>query len=289
MTTKEYNPLVSVIVPSYNHGKYVTRTIESIFEQTYKNIEVFVIDDGSTDDSISILENLNKQYPFKLVTQKNRGLSATLNRGIKEFATGELIAALASDDYWETNKLMKQVPSFVDREVGLCYSKAKTIKNNVVVGEIGRAPDPHNPFMDLLTNTSFIPALTALMRNSVIAEVGYYDENSYIEDWDMFLKIFNTSKVVFINDSLAFYRIHGYNMSSNHLKMVNAILHIVNKWKHVPSFDAVQQKWHILSFMRLAFFEKKEALKYLPYALKEFYTLPSLKGLFKLIIPSFKF
>lgn len=287
MSTKEYNPLVSVIVPSYNHGKYVTRTIESIFEQTYKNIEVFVIDDGSTDDSISILENLNKQYPFKLVTQKNRGLSATLNRGIKEFATGELIAALASDDYWETNKLMKQVPSFVDSEVGLCYSKAKTIKNNVVVGEIGRAPNPPNPFMDLLTNASFIPALTALMRKSFIAEVGYYDENSYIEDWDMFLKIVNKSKVVFINDRLAFYRIHGNNMSSQHIKMINAILHIVKKWEHLPNFSSIQQRWYTLSFMRLALYEKKESLKYLPLALKQFYTLPFLKGVFKFIIPVF--
>ena len=83
MVNKRMQPLVSVIVPCYNHEKYVEKTIESIVNQTYKNIELIVIDDGSKDNSTIILEKLSRQYNFYYEHQHNIGLPATLNKMIK--------------------------------------------------------------------------------------------------------------------------------------------------------------------------------------------------------------
>ena len=94
-------PLVSIIVPCYNHEKYITECIGSIMNQTFRNFELTVIDDGSKDQSFEVLKSLQKKYEFNLIHQENRGISATLNRGIKEFSRGKYISFCASDDFWD--------------------------------------------------------------------------------------------------------------------------------------------------------------------------------------------
>ena len=101
-------PLVSVIVPCYNHEKYVEETIESIVNQTYENIELIVIDDGSKDASPQIIEELSKKYNFKFIHRSNKGLSATLNEGIR-LSQGKYISVCASDDKLKLDKIEKQV------------------------------------------------------------------------------------------------------------------------------------------------------------------------------------
>ena len=78
------NPLVSVVVPSYNHGLYVEKCIDSIVNQSYKNFELIVLDDGSTDNSVEILTKLQKKYGFYLEFNKNQGLIKTINRALKK-------------------------------------------------------------------------------------------------------------------------------------------------------------------------------------------------------------
>ncbi len=102
-------PLVSIIVPSYNHARYINQCIESIYQQTYQYFELIVIDDGSKDNSKEVLIDLHNKYEFTLVFQENQGVAYTLNRGIKEFAIGKYITFCASDDYWVIDKLEKQV------------------------------------------------------------------------------------------------------------------------------------------------------------------------------------
>ena len=83
-----HKPLVSVIVPSHNHSGYIVECIKSIFHQSYDHFELIVIDDGSTDDSLSILKELKINYDFKLVSKKNEGLSKTLNLALKKYVSG---------------------------------------------------------------------------------------------------------------------------------------------------------------------------------------------------------
>src|ERR1700749_4411087 len=94
------NPLVTVVIACYNHEKYIRQSIESVINQTYKNISFYVIDDGSKDKSFEIIEELSKKYGFVAIRQENKGLCATINYSIKEYARGKYISFLASDDYW---------------------------------------------------------------------------------------------------------------------------------------------------------------------------------------------
>ena len=103
------NSLVSVLVPCFNHAKYIETCILSVINQSYKNIELIVLDDGSTDGSYEIAEQLKLKFDFKLIKQDNRGLAATLNRAIIEFSNGDYVAICASDDYFPINKIEKQV------------------------------------------------------------------------------------------------------------------------------------------------------------------------------------
>ncbi len=116
-------PLVSVVVPCYNHEKYVKETIESIINQTYKNIELIVIDDGSKDNSVQVIQEMADKHGFTFVHRPNKGLSATLNEGIR-LSKGKYFCAIASDDILMLEKIEKQV-TFMEAnpEYGMCYGK----------------------------------------------------------------------------------------------------------------------------------------------------------------------
>ena len=101
-------PLVSIIISCYNHQDYITACIESIVRQTYKNIELIVIDDGSSDNSAQILEQLSQKYSFSFAQQQNMGLTKTLNKALAK-AKGKYIAPIGSDDILMLDKTEKQV------------------------------------------------------------------------------------------------------------------------------------------------------------------------------------
>ena len=112
----EIFPLVSVIIPCYNHQNYVEKSLKSVFDQTYKNIEIIVIDDGSKDNSVNILKELQKNNHFILECQENMGVCKTLNKAIS-MSKGKYIAILASDDYWDLPKIEKQVKVLKDTDI----------------------------------------------------------------------------------------------------------------------------------------------------------------------------
>lgn len=166
-----YNPKISVIIPAYNAEAHIENAIKSILDQEYKNIEIIVIDDGSTDSTAQIC----KKFDITLVQQENKGISAARNAGLKE-VTGNLIAFLDADDLWYKYKLGDQVkliesnqsPSFV---LGLSIA----IDNN-------KSPitDPH-----------FVLSLgTVLVKKEVFNQVGNFDEQlEFGEDIDWFLRV----------------------------------------------------------------------------------------------------
>lgn len=282
------NPLVSVIVPSYNHALYIENCIKSIVNQSYKNIQLIVIDDGSRDNSVELLTKLSQEYGFTFVSQKNIGLSATLNRGIQQYAKGKYITIVASDDWWLPNKIETQVRFLAEHpQFKMCYGKANVVDE---LGEIkytyGNAPKTDDFFKELINATegSFIPVLTVMYEREIHDVIGYYDEKSYIEDWDMHLRIAYKYSIGFINEPLACYRYHGSNMSSNTVKMMNAMINIVKKWNHLSDYSRIIKKWELIAFRQLAKNYKKEARKYLLPASKSFYKVGFWRGVFNLII-----
>lgn len=204
------NPLVTVIVPSYNHAQYITQCIESIMQQTYTNFELVVIDDGSKDASRSILTDIHSKYNFRLVFQENNGIAVTLNRGIKDFSKGKYITFCASDDYWALNKLEKQV-KFMEENCfyPMCYGKNLYVdeKSNLIGNQdINNYNLKGGWLFDEIFLFKLHPPVNCLFRKSIFDEVGYYDEKIFAEDYSMNLKIASKYAIGFIDDYLGYYR-----------------------------------------------------------------------------------
>jgi glycosyltransferase involved in cell wall biosynthesis len=283
---KESLPLVSIVVPCYNHERYVKETIDSIVNQTYKNIELIVIDDGSKDNSVEVIKKLADKYNFTFIHRPNKGLSATLNEGIK-LSKGKYFCACASDDIYMLDKIEKQVEFMeANPEYGMCYTNVKITDGKKTV-EHTRKKIGELTFENLLFNNQIF-ALSVMIKKDVFNTVGLYDESLYIEDWDMWLRIANAGyKIGFIEDYLGIYRKHDTNISSNFEKMEIASEQILNKWKSHTLYQKALTSEFLNRFKYYSAENKQRALKYLFIALTNISDKRSLKGIIKLLLPSF--
>ena len=288
------NPLVSIIVPSYNHEKYIEEAILSIVNQTYKNIQLIVIDDGSTDGSRKILERLQKQYGFILVFQSNMGICKTLNKAIREYSTGKYIAGCASDDFLVLDRVEKQVQHMEKHpETSLLVGKVHMVDENSQIIEnlqiIDPIIDPKESFrFESLIERNCIPTASIIHTREIWDKYGGYNENVSIEDLDFWLYIAYNSKIDYVNEYFAYYRWHGNNATTNTLKMCNAVWNIVCNWenKMEPALaKKVIARRASINFNILARKHKKESFKFLKYNSSYwdlFMCKNYLKGFFKL-------
>ena len=209
-------PLISVIIPNYNYGKFLSEAIDSVLTQTYSNMEVFVVDDGSTDASAAVLRRY--QGRVRLLTQSNRGVSSARNAGIKASA-GELIAFLDSDDVWRPEKLARQVELFAKPDVGMVYSGLRYIDTDgspiktTTSGIRGRVLKD----MALLTEPGVkASGSSAVVRRICFETVGLFDEAlSTSADWDMWRRIACRYEIDIVREPLVLYRQHDRAMNRN--------------------------------------------------------------------------
>jgi glycosyltransferase involved in cell wall biosynthesis len=191
------SPLVSVIIPTYNRAGVICETIENVFEQTYSNIEIIVVDDGSTDDTLSRLRSFGKR--IRIVSQANAGPAAARNRGI-EVSLGKIIAFQDSDDLWIPNKLERQV-SILQRSgpvVPCCICNANmyfTGRPPITSFELAGIRVPLE--QGIWTNVAEVLATTfvlfnqcAAVRADVLKSIGGFDESMrFLEDYDLPLRL----------------------------------------------------------------------------------------------------
>jgi alpha-1,3-rhamnosyltransferase len=199
--------MVSIIVPSFNHEKYIEKCIESIMNQSYKDFNLIVVDDGSTDGSRGVIERLQIKHSFKVIFQENLGLVKTLNNCISNHCNSEYITICASDDYWDEKKLEHQVNYMeLNPKVLMCFGKCKYVnENNEIL-----VPTNHNfkdgwIFDDIFTLKYHLP-VSYFFRSEVFDRIGLYDENIFAEDFDMNLRIASISPIGFIDEFLVYYR-----------------------------------------------------------------------------------
>lgn len=283
-------PLVTVIVPSYNHAAYITQTLESIFIQSYKNIELIVIDDNSQDNSVEVINNILLKHNFNFITHKiNKGLSYTLNEAIR-ISKGKYISAIASDDYWPDYKIAKQVEVLESNpEYAVCFGKQVGFNNTGKLKEYENAKYRSGYiFNELITWKFSIPALTVMIRKSVFDVVGLYDPSIAIEDWYMWLKISKKYPIYFLNEVLGFYRLHENNMSKKLLWMINEKRKILDLWQEDNIYQDALAIHNVMSFWKLSGCNKLKAVSFLPSCSssktlknKFFY-----KGIVKLFLPN---
>ncbi|WP_211828568.1 glycosyltransferase family 2 protein [Kistimonas asteriae] len=248
-------PLVSVLVPCYNHQNYVKDAINSILNQTYSNIELIVLDDGSTDNSPAILAELSEKHGFYYEHQQNMGLNGTLNKGLS-LAKGQYICPFASDDVMFLDRIEKQVALLESRpDVAVCAGNMIAISET---GEIASSlkirPAREVDFDDLFWRKIPGPAApTAMIRSSVIDEVGHYDPDIRIEDLYMWLKITHAGhKIYILNDVLAYYRKHTGNFHSNYKSMLENELRIIGSYASHPKYNEVKKRLLISTFVKTA-------------------------------------
>jgi alpha-1,3-rhamnosyltransferase len=233
-------PLVSIITPSCNHSKYIQQSIESVVKQTYKNIEYFVIDDGSTDESPEIIEELSKQYKFYFEIQENRGISYTLNKFIN-LSSGKYVAINASDDIWTLDKIELQV-AFMENnpDIAVCFG------NTLLINQTGEIlpyrfqrfyrSDSYE-FKDILGFNHPLRAATAMYRKSVFDNVGLFDEKCLLEDLYIWLKITHAGyKVMMLKSLMAFYRRHETNSSKRNKLLFKERLKLLNQYKYESGY-----------------------------------------------------
>lgn len=228
------NPLVTVVVPTYQGEQFLRATLDSVLAQTFTDYELVVCDDGSTDGTLAILDGYGDR--LRLVKQQNRGVAAARNHAARH-ARGELLAFLDHDDLWEPEMLATLVPMMrEDEDLGLVYSDAHVIdKAGIVRGRRGRYLRYHaGDVFDPLLRGNFIPVETTLMRTALYRELGGCDEGlRYLEDYELCLRVARRTRVGFHPGPLARYRVHDRNLSHDREAMLVEWIAVLEKL-HAP-------------------------------------------------------
>jgi glycosyltransferase involved in cell wall biosynthesis len=208
-------PQVSVIIPSYNQARFVGATVESVLAQTYPDVEVIVVDDGSTDDTQAVLAAYRERIRY--IYQENKGLAGARNTGFLA-SHGDYLLFLDSDDLIYPDKLARHV-SFLEAEpdFGLVYSAWQQIDEDGtrVLGEV--RPNKQGQLLkELLRRSFFFFASAAVMRRECLERVGLFDESlRWSEDADMWLRLARAGYAFgYLDQPLLQYRIHANSMTA---------------------------------------------------------------------------
>jgi glycosyltransferase involved in cell wall biosynthesis len=233
-------PKVSVIVPAYNQSRYVEAAVRSALTQTCDDLEVVVVDDGSTDDTSSVVQAIADPR-LRYVYQENRGLSGARNTGIRH-ARGEFLTFLDADDLFLPDKLEVLLAAFARRpELGLVAGQAILVdQDGRRIGEIFDRPLPDDPSDLLLGNPLHVGSV--LLRKSWQARIGYFDEalRSY-EDWDYWLRLALAGcRMAYEARPVSLYRFHQAQMTRLADQMTTASFAVLEK---TYAAEALPTRW----------------------------------------------
>ncbi|RWP06545.1 glycosyltransferase family A protein [Mesorhizobium sp.] len=213
-------PLVSVLLPVYNAGPYLAAALGSILRQDHSRLEIIAIDDGSTDNSLEILERCQKaDSRISIVSRENRGLVATLNEGLA-LARGELVARMDADDVAYPWRLSRQVALFERRpELGFCGAGVDMlIRGRIAIGR----PDPVFKFGRIpilaMFFTIFMHPTVVYNRKVIDDSVLHYDQTyRHAEDFDLFRRLAGRYPAAMMPENLVVYRVHQASVTSRHV------------------------------------------------------------------------
>ena len=279
-------PLVSVIISSYNHAPYVEQAIQSVLDQIYPNVELLVIDDGSTDDSVARISRLQERHHFDFRVQSNKGLVATLNEAILR-AKGHYIAPFGSDDIMLPERLALQV-AFMQKapKMGICAGNVE------LIGPDGTPlPDKKQKwagarYLDFdsmfLNRQPGLHAPTLLFSRKAIEEVGGFDDSVRVEDLFIELKIARAGYTIYVlSEVLAQYRIHGTNTFKNRRLMIDSELAVYRHFSDHPKYEQACRNYLNAMFVKMALEDKALARELLEKLTWRAYNMRTLKGLYR--------
>ena len=225
------NPLVSVVVTTYNRPDKLIGSVESVLKQTYDKIEIIVVDDGSKIPIEPLLLDTFGPKVRCITHARNFGAPKARNTGIDN-SSGEFIAFLDDDDIWAQDKLLKQIQLFeqCDQSVGLVYSGFSYVNGGVeclrnfpvLRGDV---------FKDLLMRNFIGSCSIPLIRRVCFDKVGTFDESfKSFQDWDMWLRILQVFRADFVNEILVFREAHGEQITSDLSRKISGRERLIDKY-----------------------------------------------------------
>lgn len=250
------SPLISIITACYNSEKFIGETIRSVLSQTYTNWELIIVDDCSSDNSVTIIETFSHtNSSIKLIKNtSNKGVAVARNTATKA-AKGQYIAFLDSDDVWKPHKLQTQINFMVENNYNVCYSSYELIdeKGNILNKTINALPELS---LKKLLKSNYVGNLTGMYNTSKLGKI-YVKNLRKRQDWLLWIEALKRSKkpAKGIQESLAFYRVRENSMSSNKFNLLK-----YNYWvyKKGLEFSTLKSIACMIQFLLEHFFVKSK-------------------------------
>lgn len=222
-------PLVSVVIPSYNHAHFLDQAIASVLAQEYPRVEVVVVNDGSTDDTAAVVARFPE---VRCVEQTNRGLAAARNAGLA-VCRGELVVFLDADDRLLPGALETGMRKLTARPAAgfvAGFSRFISRDGTAQPTDQPRPPSDEEPYVQLLRRNRIRNPATVMFRRAAVEHAGGFRSGvDACADYDLYLRISRTHPVVFHEDLVAEYRKHGENMSNNAALMLRQLQRVMQR------------------------------------------------------------
>jgi hypothetical protein len=231
-------PLVSVVIPTFNSARYVTEAVESVLSQTFTDLEVLVVDDGSTDDTRERVAG----YPptVRYLHQANAGVSMARNHGIAQ-SRGRYVAFLDADDTWKPEKLERQLDALsLTPEMGVCYTAFFRVDSQLRPIGIVRSLRHNCALADLLMGGNVVGSICSVLveRSLLDCTDGFDPMLSQCADWDMWVRLARYTEFLYLDEPLVTYRQHGSMMSHNVSLLESDSLRVLEKGYGHPDTPA---------------------------------------------------
>lgn len=287
-------PLVTVICLCYNHEKFVIEALTSITNQTYKNIEIIVADDGSNDLSVQKIKEWYKNYPHTqiIINETNLGNTKTFNKALK-YSNGDFIIDLAADDVLLPNCIEKQISTFLNSKMerlAIVYGNAEIIsEDNIHLGYYYKVdadkkaiikPASGDIYKAILSQSSMICSISSMIKKEVLIELNGYDENLSYEDLDIWIRTSRKYNFEFIDSVLIQKRELANSLGNMFYKKLNSRTKKINRSTYLVIRKAIalnQTKEENKALLKRLHFEMEKAyrtldlllfIKYIPLELK---------------------
>ncbi len=238
------NPLVSIIIPCYNYGHLISQTLDSLTKQTFKDWEALIIDDGSTDETTTIIgEYMTKDSRFKYHFQSNSGVSTARNHGIR-LSTGSYIQFLDADDLLSPAKIEMQVNLLHENNevmVSYCNSVQFGLNGNDLTNDINLENDTRLNMRQILTKNLVVSS--PLIRKSAFKSLQFYEGMRYSEDWKFWIELILAGasfRKVGDPSCQTMIRIHENNSSTNRTSMLQSELDL-----KLSMFEKISNSGHL--------------------------------------------
>lgn len=275
-------PFVSIVIPTKNRVDLLLRAIKSVENQTYKDWEILIVDDCSTDKTESILSGMQSDKVHYIRLDKKSGGAVARNIGIKK-SNGDLIAFLDDDDEWLPGKLQKQIDCVLrDNQIGLCYTGRKTIRKGNLIFGIGKSysfqyPPKENQFKAIMSDNFIGITSSVMIPRNVLKEINGFDESlPCLQDYDLYIRIIKKWNAAGIDEPLVLYHLDGTikHVSLTRKEIEFASHYIIKKYENeehheklVKAIQRINIKKMLKSFaftgevMKNIFVEKLKSLR----------------------------